>query len=136
MKNLTYFLLFVSILLNSGCQQDQTQKTDYQSSWPDSVTRTFLGPEFWANPMQDWQINQGRLECLVSDRNRNVQLLTHQLSQIDGSFSLRVNTGRLTAMDENEPTGWTGFRFGIQGQFDDYRDNAIYGQGLEAGITT
>ncbi|GAB4110777.1 MAG: hypothetical protein Kow001_11780 [Acidobacteriota bacterium] len=32
--------------------------------------------------------------------------------------------------------GWAGFRIGIKGRFDDYRDAAVHGVGLDAGVTS
>jgi len=80
-------------------------------------------------------VARGRLECLVSGQNRHVQLLTYDLGAEDGEFSLRVRLGRLDAGSGDEQ-GWGGFRVGIRGFIDDYRNAAIWGEGLNAGITT
>ena len=108
---------------------------EFGSAWPGEVERVWAGAEYWANPLQDWRISGGRLECVVSGANRHVQLLTHDLGPEDGEFEVRVRLGRLGA-DGSDAKGWGGFRVGIRGFIDDYRNAAIWGKGLNAGITT
>lgn len=73
------------------------------------------------------------MECHVSGGDRNVYWLTRELNQTGGDFSMSVRLGKL---DDDAPLtpGWVGFRFGMRGHFDDYRDSAVRGFGLEAGI--
>jgi hypothetical protein len=100
------------------------------------VERTWIGPEYWANRLQDWQLHNGRIECLVSDWNRNINLLTCRLEDTEGTFTMSVHAGFLSEnLPENEKN-WIGFRIGARGQFNDYRDDAIYGKGLDVGVTT
>jgi hypothetical protein len=35
--------------------EDQ-RATSFESSWPKTANRTWLGPEYWANPLQDWRL--------------------------------------------------------------------------------
>ena len=39
--------------------------------------RAWLGPQYWANPLQDWRLIDGRIECCVSGGDRNVFWLTY-----------------------------------------------------------
>lgn len=96
-------------------------------------TEVWLGPEYWANPMQDWRRRGQRFECHVSGGDRNVFWLTRELKPGAGDFTMSVRLGRL---DKEKPLseGWVGFRFGMRGHFGDYRDTAVRGFGLEAGI--
>ncbi len=111
-----------------------TPAADFNSSFP-KIERTWVGPEYWTNRLQDWKIQGGRLHCLISAPNRSAHLLTHQLSDEPGAFEMRVQLGT-TVPAESRADGWAGFRIGAQGPFGDYRDNAVFGQGLHAGITT
>ncbi len=108
---------------------------EFRSSWPRNAERVWAGSEYWANPLQDWRIAGGRLECYRSGVNRNVNLLTHQLGSAPGAFELRVRLGRLPD-DNSNPEGWAGFRIGIRGQLNDHRDSALRGRGIDAGVTT
>jgi alkaline phosphatase D len=96
--------------------------------------RPWIGPDFWSNPLQDWQFRNGRMECIVSGGDRHVYLLTREISLRSGSVSLRVKLGRLEAESGPLSPGFAGFRFGIKGTFNDYRDSAIYGIGMNAGV--
>jgi len=105
------------------------------SDWPKDVQRTWIGPEYWANPLQDWQLNNGRIECIVSGGDRNVFLLTHEISENSGELNMSVQFGRLDNSDSLDE-GWIGFKIGVRGEFKDYRDNAVRGDGLPMGLTT
>jgi phosphodiesterase/alkaline phosphatase D-like protein len=103
--------------------------SNYTSGLPPGVTRPWIAGEFWANPLQDWQLANGRIECIVSGGDRNVALLTRETG---ADFTLQVELGAI----ENNGTGFAGFRVGSQGYWKDYRDTALRGAGLDAGITT
>jgi phosphodiesterase/alkaline phosphatase D-like protein len=70
----------------------------------------------------------------VSAENRNVHVLTHQLSDQPHPFGVRVTVGSLGGAT-GKP-GWAGFMVGAKGEFSDYRDNTVYGKGLPAGLLT
>lgn len=107
--------------------------SDFKMKKP-NTQRIWLGTDYWANRIQDWQINDGKIECLASNWNRNISLLTYRLGEEMGSFQMSVDAKILnqTASSRN----WVGFRLASKGKFNDYRDDAIYGVGLNAGITT
>jgi len=107
---------------------------DFHSAWPKDIERVWAGPQYWANRLQDWRISNGRLECITSDADRNIHLLTHQLIKQKGSFEMSVRLGRINK-DQKTDNCWVGFRIGAKGRFDDYRESAIYGKGINAGIT-
>ncbi len=108
---------------------------EFRSAFPQHAERVWIGPEYWANPLQDWRLAGGRLECARSGANRNVNLLTHQLGSGSGAFTIAVRLGHLEWGATLDP-GWAGFRVGIQSPIDDYRSAALRGRGLNAGITT
>ncbi len=108
---------------------------DFQSRIPE-VERVWLGAEYWANPLQDWRLNDGRMECVVSGRNRNVNLLTHQIGEGAGDVTMSIRLGHMEWGAANLDPGWAGFRIGIDGPIDDYRSWALRGRGVNAGVTT
>ncbi len=108
----------------------------FQSDWPKNVQRPWLGPAYWANPLQDWRLADGRIECFVSGGDRNVHLLTHQLARHDGDFRLSVRLGRLDRDGGKLDDGLVGFRFAVRGPLEEYRNNLLSGRGIAAGITT
>jgi hypothetical protein len=68
---------------------------EFQSQWPKGVERPWAGPEYWANPLQDWRVKDGRLECIAAGGDRNVYLLTRELSPARGDLRMSVKLGRL-----------------------------------------
>lgn len=107
----------------------------FRSAWPADIERPWAGPEYWTNPLQDWRIRRGRLECFVAGGDRNVFLLTREILPRAGEFETRVTLGRLEEDAFPLGEGYVGFRVGIRGYFRDYRDSAVRGDGLNAGVT-
>lgn len=127
-----HFLIVGIVLSFFSCQEND----GFKSNFATSEARTWIGPEYWANPMQDWQINKGMLECLVSKKNRNVHMLTEKLDTVKGDVKMRVTLQLNNIQSSDEGVNWVGFSIGSKGKFNDYRDNAIFGKGLNAGVTT
>lgn len=134
-SNRIFWLLFLFPLLFLTCSKKNKQPL-FRSAFPPNVTRTWIGPEYWTNPLQDWRLNDGRIECTASGGDRNVFLLTHELSQEKGDFKISVLLGKLEKNRQKTDEGWVGFKVGIQGRFNDYRDSAVHGIGLSAGLST
>lgn len=109
--------------------------TDFASQWDKSFDRVWLGAEYWANPLQDWRIASGRIECITAAANRNVHLLTRQVGEQPGTLNMSVKIGRIGGK-LTEGKGSAGFRIGIMGPLREYRNSLIYGQGLDAGFTS
>src|SRR5437868_15170331 len=79
--------------------------------------RPWIGPEYWSNPLQDWRLRGGRIECCVSGGDRNVFLLTHEVTAEPGTLTMRVRLGRLEEDSAPPGPGFAGFRAGIHGRF-------------------
>lgn len=124
-------LFFVAIAL-SACQ---TKQTDILAKFKFDYERPWIGPEYWANPLQDWRVNNGRVECFVSGGDRNLFLLSKELDSNNAGFATQVTLGSLSD-DLAGEDGWLGFKTGIRGNYQDYRDNAVRGRGFPVGITT
>ncbi len=106
--------------------------------WPDIE---WAGPRFWGNRLQDWQLRDGRAQCSVSENNRRLHCLTHQLSKGDEAFATDVNISLLNRSNSDED--YVGFRVGaiatdkpVPVTFQDYRRAAVFGEGLDVGLST
>ena len=128
-KRLIYICLL--LLLNYNCSYIESQNSD----WPKSVNRVWIGAEFWANPMQDWQLNDGGIECVGSGGERNVVWLTKELSGKIESFKMKIDFGQLNK-DAALDSGWIGFWLGVRGAFEDYRNAVVRGEGFPLGMST
>ncbi|MEN8122495.1 MAG: alkaline phosphatase D family protein [Bacteroidota bacterium] len=127
-------ILIIGIAIAFSCCKTKKEKA-FVSILPDNISRTWIGAEYWANPLQDWQLSNGRMECVVSGGERNVYLLTHEIDSVPGNFKMNIRTGRLV-QDTSLSEGWIGFKIGIKGEFNDYRSSAVRGEGFPVGITT
>jgi alkaline phosphatase D len=89
---------------------------------PVDVTRTWLGPTYWGNRLQDWQLNRGRLECLGPARSgaRTIAVLTREVVAGNSAASLTVRTGTMSA-----GAGFSGFLLGAGAGKVDYRSAAL-----------
>ncbi|MHC4122802.1 MAG: alkaline phosphatase D family protein [Planctomycetota bacterium] len=130
--NITVTLIFLGLFFSSP----PVLADQFQSRWPENVKRIWTGPEYWANRLQDWHISNGRLECTTSGNNRNIHILTCQLGEQKGNFEMSVKLGRIDKKTSPLRKGWVGFRVGSNAFYNDYRQNVIYGKGLDAGIST
>lgn len=85
---------------------------------PQNTKRHWLGKSFWGNRLQDWQINQGRIECLNGQKSwevRTASVLSRRLLNNSGSARLKMKLGLLDANKQ----GFGGFLLGVgQGQLD------------------
>lgn len=124
-------ILGISVLLLSSLLF--AHAADFKMKQP-QTNRIWLGADYWANRIQDWQINDGKIECLASDWNRNISLLTYRMGEEAGSLQMSLELKLLNETVSSR--NWVGFRLASKGQFNDYRDDAIYGSGLNVGITT
>ena len=130
--NLLYPIFVLLVLV--GCQ-NQEPSFGFESDFEDITPRTWIGSEYWANPMQDWHVENDRIECLVSNENRNIHHLTRQLGNQEGAFEMQVNLGLLNSAPYAYKN-WIGFSIGAKGEFDDYRNDDVFVKGLNIGIVT
>jgi phosphodiesterase/alkaline phosphatase D-like protein len=107
----------------------------FSSTWQWHPDRVWVGAEYWANPLQDWSIKDGRLETVFARPNSNLQLLTHQLGDLDGDFRLSVALGAASGNGEFLK-GSVGFLLGAHSPLNDYRSNLLsHDSGIVAGIS-
>lgn len=129
----------ILIAVSIGLPAAAAPLAEFRSAWPEGVERVWVGPEYWANRLQDWRTAAGRLECTTSGGNRTIGLLTRQIGPQAGDLRMSVRLGRLTEGKGFE--GWVGFRIGAKGRLAseatlrDGRDDAVRGVGLDLGLT-
>jgi len=128
LKSIILFLL--TIIVCTKCAQRQ-KSIDFTFS--NKLERIWIGPDFWANRLQDWEIREGKVICNTSSPNRNLFLLTSGIGD-QSSFQTSVTFGFIP--NNGGLTGSVGLRLGIKGEFGDYRDDAVRGKGTDVVILT
>ena len=118
-------LAVLGLLLNVGCKPADTTLT---ASLPDSASRVWIGQDFYANRLMDWQLKAGRIECIEGRSRkpmRTLHLLTRALAEEPGSMQLSVQTGPIEAGGEAHNNTWTGFLIGVGGSHVDFRISSL-----------
>ena len=113
----------------------------FQSNWEQIPNRGYLGPELWANPWEDWRLENGRLLCTKGGGRiaRNVQLLTAQLGNAADSADMSIEVqllGNKETRSKLNPRDTFGFNVGIRfnDPIDDYRSRLLFGSGMFVGL--
>lgn len=100
-------------------------------SWKNTHNRVWLRGDVWANPMEDWRVVNGAAECQTGGGNRNLHLITHQVTDAKGSIDMSVVTRRAQA---GKRDGGVGFRVGIRSDINEHRSNCFASGGINAGL--
>ena len=114
----------------------RAQGATFASAWQDWPDTLWTGPDYWANRLQDWRVAGGGVECLVAGRNRTLHCLTRRLGPAASGFTMGVTIERPSRGGRASDTDCVGVRLGAKGPRDDYRSAAVYGSGLDTGLTS
>lgn len=88
MKNSSIYLIILLAVSLSSCLKNQRLK--YTSSWENAPAGVWAGPELWANRLQDWKVEDGRLVCINSKPMRTVHLTSRRAENITGNIKTSV----------------------------------------------
>ena len=100
-------------------------------SWQNTNDRVWIGNDIWANPMEDWRVADGAAECQTSGGDRNLHLITHELTNPRGSLAMSV---LVRQVESRKQDGGVGFRIGIQSEINEHRSNCFSRGGINAGL--
>lgn len=107
----------------------------FQSDWQRRPDRIWIGSEYWSNPLQDWRVKDGRVECVSAAPNRNLQVLVCDVRPGGADLRLSVRMGRIGGGPIGFGSGSAGFRLGIRSAVPDPRARILSSTGLNAGIS-
>jgi hypothetical protein len=131
MRRAATIVLFTVMLVPAwGRQAD----SPFSSAFEHTFDRPWPGAEYWANPLQDWRVAGGALECITTGPARSLMLLTRELSDRPAPFTSSLSIASWQPAPDKRTSAWIGFRIAARGRFGDYRDDAVYGKGIEAGL--
>ncbi|MEM6346585.1 MAG: alkaline phosphatase D family protein [Bacteroidota bacterium] len=129
----TFLLTLLSSLFLLGGMQTPSPNA-FHSNWP-KTTRYWVGADYWANRLQDWQLKDGKLQCIGGQYpRRTLHLLSHSLDAEQGNLSIQVEIRHLG--DKLEEEDHVGFLIGAGQKGDDYRRGILSHQvmGKDAGM--
>ncbi len=100
----------------------------FASDWPAGVARVWIGPQYYADRLQDWRLRHGRVECIEAGRKRPMRvlhLLAADASDAPGTLRMRVRLGPVEPDGRPRADSWAGFLLGAGGPDVDYRLTAL-----------
>jgi alkaline phosphatase D len=122
----------IIVLFLEGCEKFVITRFDYK--WKNSPDGIWVGPDFWANRLQDWSVANGKLECRSSKPMRTVHLTTRSIAEKKGNLTSSVNIF-LSGGEDSEGKSSAGLLIGA-GRGLDYRAASMvfHSWGESAGI--
>ncbi len=125
-------LISVALLTTLGLSSC-TKNANFTEDFNHIHDRQWLSPDLWTIPIENWQVNDGRLECTGQKNNMKTVLLSHIMSD-QGDFLINVRMG-LLARGDNPGSG--GVIVGLQDDTDmDIRSLCYFGTGINIGVDT
>ncbi len=97
---------------------------EFQSGWQGS--RQWIGPEYWASPIYDWETKDGAVEVTALP-NRLLHSLSHHVTSPADGFTATVEVEFLSEQKIQSPAKvWAGFAVGVRGMMEDPRHVAVW----------
>lgn len=75
---------------------------------PPDVNRTWLGPDFWANRLQDWHMRNERIECTKDIKRfemRTAHITSHWIKEGNGQFEISLQIGNIGSISPDSKAG-------------------------------
>jgi phosphodiesterase/alkaline phosphatase D-like protein len=129
------FILVIALVLAAA---NASRADEFSGDWSVTADRVWAGQAYWANRLQDWRVNDGRLECMQRQARypmRTLHLLTHQLNDSTGHLAVSVRAGLIDDEAVGEETA-VGLLLGAGSGELDYRSAALihHSSGAGAGL--
>ncbi len=122
-KTIPAFTIILLVVFSVACNRD---KQFYESDWHQQPDRVWVGQDMWANRLQDWHIEEGKLQCINTNLGfRTVHLLTQQIGDQFGEVSVEVSIGLNPNASRLGADGWAGILIGAGEDQLDYRASAL-----------
>jgi hypothetical protein len=111
--------------------QSTTGQGSRAADWGQSHDRVWIGAEYWSNPMEDWRIVDGAVECQSFAGGRNVHWITRQITNPTAGFEMSVIMRRV---ETKRADGGAGFLLGVKSELNEHRSNAFANNGVPCGL--
>lgn len=130
-KSFNWILSGWFIITSLSCSHENTSVLYSFDNIPD---RIWAGEDFWTVPLEDWQVKNGRIECLSNIQQAMFSLLPYILKDGDNIFKMSFDMGLLNMGTNN---GSAGVIIGSEAlEEKDIRAAVYFGKGLNMGVNT
>lgn len=132
----TSIFLMSALFSLLACNGTRDTLVHFKSEFNAMEGSSWSGSEYWSSTIDDWQITNDGLECLVSNNCRNMHLLSRQLNSGTGDLAMEVKIGFFNTSQTTNNTNWAGFNLGAKSGLSVKGDYTILRKGLNIGVTT
>jgi len=131
-SKITCFNLSFLFLVALGSCREKAPSVKYNF---DSLNdRTWIGEDFWAVPLEDWRVSDGRIEFTGKGQQATCTVLPYTLTTGENPFMIRFEMG-LTEKGLND--GAAGMIIGAEAlEEKDHRTAVFFGKGINVGVNT
>lgn len=97
------------ISLLSNCKREKKDHL-FAIELPSDITQHWISPDFWGNRLDDWQLRQGRIECLhPKNQIRTLHILSREISRKRGKFTMEMQLGLINKKTQLKSGDFCGF---------------------------
>lgn len=122
---------FLFILMLFSCKNENKNR---EYNFDAINNRVWIGEEFWTVPLEDWRVNNGRIEYLGEGQQATFTLLTSVLNESEASFEISLDLGLI---EKGKNDGSVGLTIGSEALEEfDIRAAIFFGNGMDMGINT
>ena len=116
--------LFPSVAALAAAKRKALTQTSVIEVIPENTTRYWLGKSFWGNRLQDWRVNNGRIECIREGKGfevRTFSILNRFLNTTHQPARISATVGNITP----NKAGFCGFLIGAGAGELNYKGSAL-----------
>lgn len=125
LKNILFLLAIVQF---ASCGKESAN-LQFNAELRKDIKRNQISENFWANRLQDWQLNKGRIECInTSLPLRTLHLLPYTISSDSGTVKISMKIGSIKKNDSLTKHDYAGLILGAGALTDDFRKRAFIHQ--------
>ena len=100
------FFCSQSLLSQEQGREGCAMTPGFKYSWNDVENQRWIGSQFWANSLQDWEVRNGKLYCSRPQKMSTVQIISrYQESNLDFDAEFLVGRNQMAAADTNAKVG-------------------------------
>jgi alkaline phosphatase D len=124
-------MIFLLLLMLVSCSdKEKTIEYDFNSV----NDRVWVGEDFWAVPLEDWRVNNGRIEFIGTGQQATCSFLPYLLDGAEKTFKVSFDAGLI---NRGHNDGSIGIIIGSEASEEKNIKAAIYfGEGINIGINT
>ncbi len=125
-KQIFNIIVLLSLVLIMNRCSSKDEEVDLFADLPEEIKRNWINENFWANRLEDWQLSNGRIECVNANLpNRTVHLLPYVISNDSGSIHLEIEIGTISKNDSLKINHYAGLLLGAGSIADDFKKRAL-----------